>query len=132
MSIEAIPTDESGLPTIPAEQAWMEAATHHLAWKAARKRWLADALTDKKYQIIERDRDWYFAQAVNQSKIPQNVDQMESLKNTHLITIPDIQAHAAFFANMQIPEMRKFRGTTNNRVSVTPTKITQSPDNLAN
>ena len=112
MSYEAIPTDECGDIMIPAEQQWLEAATHELAWKAARKRWLQDALADKKYQIIERDRDWYFAQAVNHSKQWHNVDHAESVKNATVRTIPDIQAHASFFANFQLPEQRHFRGSS--------------------
>ena len=108
MAYEAIPTDEDGAPVIPADQSWLEAASHYVAYKEARKRWLRDALTDAKFQIIERDKEWYFAQAVN-TKFPQNVDQMESMKNATVRTIPDIQAHSSFFANMQLPEQRKFR-----------------------
>ena len=71
------------------------------------------------YQVIERDRDWYFAQAVNHAKQWNGVDEAESVKNSVVRTIPDIQAHASFFANMQLPEQRNFRpksgtGTTTN------------------
>lgn len=131
MAIESIPTDVDGFPVIPAEQAWMEAASHELAWKAARKLRLTNSIDNTVYMEIQRDRDWYFAQAVNQGKLPQNVDQMESLKNSHLVTIPDTQAHASFFANLQLPEQRHFRGVSNTRTSSVPSKVTQSPDNLA-
>ena len=129
IAYEAIPTDENGDPTIPADQSWLEAASHYIAFKEARKRWLRDALSDKKYQIIERDKEWYFAQAVN-TKFPQNVDQMESMKNATVQTIPDIQAHSSFFANMQLPEQRHFRQSSSN-LSTTPEKTTQSPNNTA-
>jgi sulfur relay (sulfurtransferase) DsrC/TusE family protein len=109
MSYSAIPTDECGYPTIPAEQQWMEAGAHFIAHKIARKLWLRNELTADKFQIIERDRDWYFAQAVNHAKQWQNVDEAESVKNSVLRTIPDVQAHTSFFANMQLPEQRKFR-----------------------
>jgi hypothetical protein len=62
-----------------------------------------------KFQIIERDRDWYFAQAVNHAKQWNGVDEAETVKNSVLRTIPAIQDHASFFANMQLPEQRKFR-----------------------
>jgi hypothetical protein len=130
ISYDAIPIDSEGYPTIPAEQQWLEAATHELAWKAARKRWLKDSLADKKYQQIERDRDWYFAQAVNHAKQWNGVDQAETQKNSHVTTIPKIQDHATFFANMQLPEQRSFRSKTSS-VSVEPGKSTQSPSNLA-
>ena len=61
------------------------------------------------YQVIERDRDWYFAQAVNHAKQWNGVDEAESMQNATLRTIPDVQAHASFFANMQLPEQRNFR-----------------------
>lgn len=109
MSYSAIPTDECGYPTIPAEQQWMEAGAHFIAYKIARKLWIRNELTADKFQVIERDRDWYFAQAVNHAKQWQNVDEAESVKNSVLRTIPDVQAHASFFANMQLPEQRKFR-----------------------
>ena len=41
--------------------------------------------------------------------IQQAVDEAESVKNSVVRTIPDLQAHASFFANMQLPEQRKFR-----------------------
>jgi len=128
MAIEAIPTDAEGAPLIPGDQSWLEAAAHYLAFKAARKRWLQDSLTDAKFKFIERDKEWYFAQAVNSSKFPTNVDQAESEKNAIVQTIPDLQAHASFFANMQLPEQRNFRSKTND-VSA-PSKTTQSPSNL--
>ena len=128
MAIEAIPTDKDGAPLIPGDQSWLEAAAHYIAYKAGRKRWLQDALADKKFQILERDKEWYFAQAVNSAKIPGNVDQAESEKNAMLRTIPDVQAHASFFANFQLPEQRNFRGSSSQ--SSVPNNITQSPSNL--
>ena len=109
MSYSAIPTDDCGYPTIPAEQQWMEAGAHYIAHKIARKLWIRNELAGDKYQIIERDRDWYFAQAVNHAKQWNGVDEAESVKNSVVRTIPDLQAHASFFANMQLPEQRKFR-----------------------
>jgi hypothetical protein len=109
MAYEAIPTNECGDILIPAEQQWLEGASHELAWKAARKKWLTDSLTDAKYMKIEQDRDWYFAQAVNHAKQWHNVDHAESVKNSVVRTIPDLQSHASFFANFQLPEQRNFR-----------------------
>ena len=129
ISYEAIPVDKGGCPLIPAEQSWLEAASHYIAFKEARKRWMRDSLQDAKYREIERDKEWYFAQAVNSAKLPQNVDQMESLKNSHVRTIPDLQAHSSFFANMQIPEQRYFRPKS--RPYGANMTRTQSPSNTA-
>lgn len=109
MSYSAIPTDDCGYPTIPAEQQWLEAAAHYIAHKIARKLYMQDQITERKFERIERDRDWYFAQAVNHAKQWHNVDDAETVKNSVVRTIPDLQAHASFFANMQLPEQRKFR-----------------------
>ena len=128
----AIPTDEDGYPTIPAEQQWMEAASHELAWKAARRRWIQDALAPQKYAEITKERDWYFAQAVNHAKQWHNVDDAESQKNAHVRTIPKIDDHASFFANMQLPEQRRYRIKSTGQAVVNPGKQTQSPSNLAN
>jgi hypothetical protein len=130
ISYEAIPTDDQGYPTIPGDQSWLEAASHYLAYKEGRKRWMQDALTTEKFGYIERDKEWYFAQAVN-TKFPQNVDQMESQKNAYVRTIPDIQAHASFFANMQLPEQRKFRTSSAIGLTTSPNNLTQSSSNLA-
>ena len=132
ISYEAIPTDDCGYPTIPAEQQWLEAGSWYIAHKIARKLWIRNEIAGDKFQVIERDRDWYFAQAVNYAKQLNGVDEAESFKNQILHTIPSIQDHASFFANMQIPEQRKFRPKANGSMITTATiASTESPSNLA-
>jgi hypothetical protein len=109
MSYSAIPTDDCGYPTIPAEQEWLEGAAHYVAHRIGRKLWLRGELSNDKMQYIERDKEWYFAQAVSHAKQWNGVDEAETVKNSVVRTIPDLQAHASFFANMQLPEQRKFR-----------------------
>lgn len=118
MAYDAIPTDECGYPVIPAEQQWVEAAAFFVAKKKAFKLYLRNEITKDKYFEIDKDRDWYLAQAVNHSKQWNGVDQAESVKNSVLRTIPSIQDHTTFFANMQMPEQRIFRPKSNNTVSV--------------
>jgi len=133
ISYEAIPTDDCGYPTIPAEQQWVEAAAHYIAYKIAKKLWLRDELRGDKYQAIERDKEWYFAQAVNFSKNWNGVDDAESFKNQHVRTIPSIQDHASFFANMQLPEQRYFRPVAGGSITNTTPNTTgvQSLSNRA-
>jgi hypothetical protein len=109
MSYSAIPTDDCGYPTIPAEQQWLEAGAHYIAHRIARKLWIRNELAGDKFQVIERDKEWYFAQAVNHAKQWNGVDEAETVKNSVMRTIPAVQDHASFFANMQLPEQRKFR-----------------------
>lgn len=129
MAIEAIPTDKDGAPLIPSDQSWLEAAAHDLAWKFSRKLRRTGSIDPNFYAEIQRDRDWYFAQAVNAAKLDRNVDQAQSAQNANLRTIPDVNAHGSFFANMQIPEQRYFRGRTNTGNS-NEVNTTQSKDNL--
>jgi len=126
MSYSAIPTDDCGYPTIPAEQEWLEGASHYVAHRIARKLWLRGELSSDKMQYIERDKEWYFAQAVNHAKQWNGVDEAETVKNSVVRTIPDLQAHASFFANMQLPEQRKFRPKAGTGLVSTINVITQN------
>jgi len=109
LAYKAIPTDGQGFPMIPAEEQWVQAAVHEIAWKAARKLWYSNKITTDKFQKLEQERDWYFAQAVTYSKMP-SIDQRESIKNDRLRTYTNIDHHNTFFRNYQMPEHRYFRG----------------------
>ena len=109
ISYKALPTDDEGFPMVPADEQWVQAAVHDIAWKIARKLWYSNKISSDKYQKIESERDWYFAQAVTYSKMP-SIDQRESIKNNRLRTVTDIDHHQNFFRNYQMPEHRYFRG----------------------
>jgi hypothetical protein len=103
MSYLSIPTDDEGLPLIPADEWWRQAVTYEIAYKIAFKMMLQGNITNQAFQIIERERDWKVAQAVNKSKIP-SIDEMESFKNQWLKLIPNNNNHDTMFKNMQLPE----------------------------
>lgn len=105
MACKVIPVDEEGYPLIPGDEWWRNAVKWEIAYRIAFILWTQDSLKDKVFQIIERDRDWYVAQAVNRTKIP-SIDEMESWKNEWLRSIPKVNHHKNFFANMQVPEQR--------------------------
>lgn len=109
ISYKAIPTDEEGFPMIPADEQWVQAAVHDIAWKTARKLWYSNKISTDKFQKIEMERDHYFAQAVTYSKMP-SVDQREGMKNDRLRSYTNINHHQSFFQNYQMPEHRYFRG----------------------
>lgn len=108
MAYRAIPTDVDGYPMIPGDQPWLEGATKFLAGKVAAVMWQRGDLNDNKLYHFERERDWYFTQAVNYSKMP-SLDQMESFKNDRISMIPRINDHSTFFKNFQMPEQRHWR-----------------------
>tara|TARA_R100001463_G_scaffold47389_1_gene96203 strand:+ start:1152 stop:1913 length:762 start_codon:yes stop_codon:yes gene_type:complete len=109
IAYKAIPTDDQGFPMIPADEQWVQAAVHDIAWKTARKLWYSNKMSTDKFQKIEMERDHYFAQAVTYSKMP-SIDQRESIKNDRLRSYTNIDHHQDFFRNYQMPEHRYFRG----------------------
>jgi len=124
LSYFALPTDDEGYPLVPADEQWQKGAVFAVAYEWAFGAWHADEISDKKFQIIERDRDWYFAQAVNYSKVSMFLDRLESMKNDALRTIPRPDQHKEFYKNMQLPESRIFRrqsGFINETSDVTKT-----------
>lgn len=78
IAYDAIPTDNEGNPMIPADEQWVKAAEFEIAYRIGYILWSIDKLKDKVFAMLERDRDWYFAQAVNYSKM-LSVDQMHAL-----------------------------------------------------
>lgn len=80
---KALATDENGNPMVPADEQWVKAAEFEIAYRLGYILWTQDVLKDKVFMMLERERDWYFAQAVNYSKM-LSVDEMETLtmKNT--------------------------------------------------
>ena len=67
------------------------------------KLFIQESITDKIFNLIERDRDWYVEAEVNRSKIP-SIDEMESFKNSWNTLIPNYESHSNFFKNMQLPQ----------------------------
>jgi len=105
MSYLAIPTDERGFPMVPYEESWRKAMEWEIAYRIAFILFLRDEISGDKFQLIERDRDWYSAQAVHKAKMP-SIDEWESIKNNVIRSIPKINHHRDFFKNMQMPEER--------------------------
>jgi len=105
MSYLAIPVDDDGFPQIPDHGSWIKACTYEVAYRIAMILLLQDNLSDRKFQLIERDRDWYVAQAANDMRI-LSIDQEQSFQNNHTRSIKNINHHGGFYANFQTPERR--------------------------
>jgi len=128
IAYQAIPTDDEGFPLIPADEQWRKAAEFEVAYRYAYRAMIKDEIAGPKFQLIERDRDWYFAQAVNYSKTSLPLDEMESFKNDTLRTVPNPNMHGNFFRNMQLPEQRKFRAQAGQNSELSSIAPTQSPN----
>tara|TARA_R110000868_G_scaffold122495_3_gene324672 strand:- start:5353 stop:6183 length:831 start_codon:yes stop_codon:yes gene_type:complete len=102
MSYLAIPIDEDGLPMIPDNESWIRAASHEIAWMWSKKEAIKGNIGWDTVQYIERDRDWYFAQAVNRSRM-NSIDKEEGSKNHRLDAFRTGSQHNSMFRNMQLP-----------------------------
>lgn len=105
LSYLAIPTDEQGYPMIPDHESWIKACEFEVLYRLATRAYLNDELSMDKFQFIERERNWYVAQAVNATK-NMSIDEWESFKNQIVRSIPKINFHRDFFKNMNVQEQR--------------------------
>jgi hypothetical protein len=100
ISYRAVPLGEDGYPLIPSEEWWRNACTWEIAYRVSFKAFMAGKISDKVYQVIERDRDWYIAQAVNKTKMFTNDDEAQSFVNQQMSLIPRGTGHENFFRNI--------------------------------
>jgi len=100
ISYKGIPLDEEGYPMIPNEEYWRNAVKWEIGYRIAFKAFMSDVLAENKFRYIERDRDWYIAQAVNKSKIFTNDDEAQSFVNQMTALIPRGTGHENFFRNI--------------------------------
>lgn len=100
ISYKGIPLDEDSYPMIPSEEWWRKACSWEVAYRAAFKAFMGGKITDKVFQLIERDRDWYVAQAVNKSRLFTNDDEAQSFVNQQVALIPKGTGHENFFRNI--------------------------------
>ncbi len=105
MSYYAYPTDERGFPMIPAHTKYQEAVKNYIAHRISKKLAISGKLNWNIAQDLEQEWLFYCASAANQARMP-SLDQMESLKNQWLRSIPNINEHETSFRNQNEPERR--------------------------
>lgn len=104
MAYKGIPVDENGFPLVPDHASWRLAMEFEVAYRIAFKLWMQGKLADRKFQIIERDRDWYTAQARNEA-LGNMIDEEETSKNHFTRFFGKYNnTHSNFFGNMSFPE----------------------------
>lgn len=103
MAYKAIPLDTDGFPLIPYEESWRKAMEFEIAYRISFKLWMRGDISDKVFQKIESERNWYVRQAVTMSAMP-SIDEWESFKNDRLRLIPKPYQHDSFFGHLQLPE----------------------------
>lgn len=103
MSYQSIPLDIDGLPLVPEDAAFQEAIYWYIVKKLYYPEWKNGSLRDAVYYDAKRSWNYYRNQAYGNALMP-NSDQMESIKNTWLRLVPQVDAHANFYATLNEKE----------------------------
>lgn len=102
MAYLRIALDDEGYPLIPDDESWIKACEYDIAYRVLLRAAFSGDQRSNILPMIERDRDWYFAQAVNKSKIPIP-DQAAAWLNHSLNIMKSPTNHATFFKHIQEP-----------------------------
>lgn len=99
MAYQAIPTDHDGYPMIPDDSSFIEALYWYITMKLLYPQWKQGSIRDAVYYDARRSWNYYCKQAYGNALMP-NVDQLESIKNTWLRLIPEINEHTTGFSTL--------------------------------
>jgi hypothetical protein len=103
----AIPLDGEGFPMVPDDAVYKIAIRSYLTYKIDYIGWRNGRTSDAVFKKSEQEWLWYVGKASERAKLPQTVDEMESLKNGWLRLMPNIHNHGTFFRHMGVEEQRK-------------------------
>lgn len=96
VNYQSIPVDADGYPMIPDDPAFMEAVYWYIVCKLYYPEWKQGSIRDAVYYEAKRSWNYYCKQAYGNALMP-NYDQMESIKNTWIRLIPDLEQHRTFY-----------------------------------
>lgn len=105
MAYLRIPLDDEGFPLIPDDETWIKACEYEIAYRILFRNLIVGEGSDQKirvFNIVERDREHYFASAVNKSKMPTQ-DMAATWQQHALNYIKSPSNHAAFFKHIHEP-----------------------------
>lgn len=99
MSYQRIPVDLDGYPMIPDDPGFMEAVYWYIVMKLLYPQWKDGRVRDAVYYDAKSSWNFYCKQAYGNAMMPDS-GMMESLKNSWLRLIPEINEHDSFFSNL--------------------------------
>jgi hypothetical protein len=102
----AFPTDNHGLPMIPDNQKYIEAASCYIRMKIDYILWRQGKLRSEVYILDQQEWMWYVGAAGTSMRMP-NLDKMEGIKNQYLRLIPSVNEQHAQYRYMNNQEQRK-------------------------
>ena len=97
ISYQAIPIDEDGYPMIPNDVSFSEALYWYINMKLSYPKWVSGQIRDAIYYDAKSSWNFFRKQAYANAMMP-NSDQLESIKNTWLKLVPEINANKNFYS----------------------------------
>lgn len=91
-SFDRLALDEDGFPMIPDNESMINAIKYHIMQNYAEALWYVGKITDKVFQHIQQQRDWYVGQAASSLKL-LNIDHAEAMANSINRLIVDTRTH---------------------------------------
>lgn len=99
MAYQAIPTDNEGYPMIPDDQSFIEAIYWYITMKLYYPQWVGGQIRDGVYYDARRSWNYFSKQAYGNALMP-NTDSLESIKNSWLRLVPELNEHASGFSTL--------------------------------
>jgi hypothetical protein len=99
ISYKAFPIDEDGYPLVPDNEKFKQAVQWYVMSKLGYRSWIKGSLSDKAFNYIETQRDWYIGAATTAGLNP-TYDEMESLKNEWVKLLPRFTAHDSNYSGL--------------------------------
>jgi hypothetical protein len=97
MAYQAVPTDDEGYPMIPDDADFLEAIYWYITMKLLYPQWKQGSVRDQVYYDARRSWNYNCKKAYGNAMMP-NIDQLESIKNSWLRLVPEIEEHATGFS----------------------------------
>lgn len=107
MAYKAVPTDVDGFPMFPDDSKYLRAIVYEVIWQLDRRKYRRNPSPGNKAILNDsaQERAWAVGAAATKGKIP-SIDEMESIKNSWLRSIPKINEHSSGFKTTSYPEQR--------------------------
>ena len=96
--------DSDGYPLVPDIASYKEALYWYVTMKLKYPEYLRGTLNRDVYYDIRRSWNFYRQQAYAEALMPNNADEMESIKNTWLRLFPEIGEHDTFYSTLNQPQ----------------------------
>lgn len=103
VAYQSIPLDIDGYPLIPDDASFIDALYWYIVMKLYYPEWVSGRIRDAVYYDAKRSWNYYSKQAYGNALMP-NSDQLESIKNTWLRLVPQLDAHSTFYTTLSEPE----------------------------